>query len=141
MLLVGDAAGLINPMTGEGIYYAVATGIAAGRSAAQAYRAANPARAGELHRRAVHAALGRHLKHTWAAARLSESSTLVEGGIRAAQRDGRIFDELVELGLGDGRISRRLVGHLVRGWPVGSPDVPFTGPRSPAWRRRAECRS
>ena len=74
VLLAGDAAGLINPMTGEGIYYAVATGIAAGRAAAQAYRADNPARAGELHRRAVHAALGRHLKHTWTAARLSESA-------------------------------------------------------------------
>jgi len=115
VLLAGDAAGLINPMTGEGIYYAVATGIAAGRAAAQAYRADNPARAGELHRRAVHAALGRHLKHTWTAARLSESATIVEGGIRAAQRDGRIFDELVELGLGDGRISRRLVGRLAGG--------------------------
>ena len=56
VLLAGDAAGLINPMTGEGIYYAVATGIAAGRAAAQAYRADNPGRAGELHRRAVHAA-------------------------------------------------------------------------------------
>ena len=33
LLLAGDAAGLINPMTGEGIYYAVATGIAAGRAA------------------------------------------------------------------------------------------------------------
>ena len=33
LLLAGDAAGLINPMTGEGIYYAIATGIAAGRSA------------------------------------------------------------------------------------------------------------
>jgi menaquinone-9 beta-reductase len=115
LLLVGDAAGLINPMTGEGIYYAVATGIAAGRAAAQAYRSDNPARAGELHRRSVKVLLGRHLKHTWAAALLSESPTLVEGGIRAAQRDGRIFDELVELGLGDGRISKRLVGHLVGG--------------------------
>jgi hypothetical protein len=68
-----------------------------------------------LHRRAVRALLGRHLKHTWTAARLSESATVVEGGIRAAQRDGRVFDELVELGLGDGRISRHLVGHLVGG--------------------------
>jgi len=115
VLLAGDAAGLINPMTGEGIYYAVATGITAGRAAAQAFRAAAPASAGLLHRRAVHALLGRHLKHTWTAARLAESATLVEGGIRAAQRDGRVFDELVELGLGDGRISRRLVGHLVGG--------------------------
>jgi geranylgeranyl reductase family protein len=115
VLLAGDAAGLINPMTGEGIYYAVATGITAGRAAAQAFRASAPANAGMLHRRAVRALLGRHLKHTWTAARLAESATLVEGGIRAAQRDGRVFDELVELGLGDGRISPRLVGHLVGG--------------------------
>ena len=38
LLLTGDAAGLINPMTGEGIYYAIATGIAAGRSAVRALR-------------------------------------------------------------------------------------------------------
>ena len=61
------------------------------------------------------ALLGRHLKHTWTAARLAESSTLIEGGIRAARRDGRVFDELVELGLGDGRIS----GHLVRRLAAG----------------------
>jgi menaquinone-9 beta-reductase len=115
VLLTGDAAGLINPMTGEGIYYAVATGITAGRATAQAFRASAPANAGMLHRRAVRALLGRHLKHTWTAARLSESATVVEGGIRAAQRDGRVFDELVELGLGDGRISRHLVGHLLGG--------------------------
>ncbi len=38
MLLTGDAAGLVNPMTGEGIYYAVATGVLAGRAAARALR-------------------------------------------------------------------------------------------------------
>ena len=38
VLLAGDAAGLVNPMTGEGIYYAVATGAAAGRTAAVAAR-------------------------------------------------------------------------------------------------------
>lgn len=115
ILLVGDAAHLINPMTGEGIYYAVATGITAGRATAQAFRAHDPARAGALHHRSVDALLGRHLKHTWTAARLAESSTLIEGGIRAARRDGRVFDELVELGLGDGRIS----GHLVRQLAAG----------------------
>lgn len=115
ILLTGDAAHLINPMTGEGIYYAVATGIAAGRATAQAFRSRDPARAGSLHHYMVDALLGRHLKHTWAAALLAERATLVEGGIRAARRDGRIFDELVELGLGDGRISPRLVRHLAAG--------------------------
>jgi len=40
VLLAGDAAGLVNPLTGEGIYYAVATGLIAGRTAAQAVAAA-----------------------------------------------------------------------------------------------------
>jgi geranylgeranyl reductase family protein len=46
VLLAGDAAGLVNPMTGEGIYYAVATGLAAGRAAAEALAAGDPATAG-----------------------------------------------------------------------------------------------
>jgi geranylgeranyl reductase family protein len=113
LLLAGDAAGLINPMTGEGIYYAITTGIAAGRSAVRALRRGGDA--GALHRRAVRAELGRHLKHTWVASRLAEHPVIVDGGIRVARRDGRVFDELVELGLGDGRISGRLVRGQVGG--------------------------
>ena len=40
---------------------------------------------------------------------------IVDGGIRVARRDNQVFDELVELGLGDGRISGRLVRGLVGG--------------------------
>jgi len=113
LLLAGDAAGLINPMTGEGIYYAIATGIAAGQSAVRALRGEGDP--GALHRRAVRAQLGRHLKHTWVASRLAEHPVIVDGGIRVARRDRQVFDELVELGLGDGRISGRLVRGLVTG--------------------------
>ncbi|HEY0621002.1 MAG TPA: FAD-dependent monooxygenase, partial [Kribbella sp.] len=63
VLLVGDAAGLINPMTGEGIYYAVATGLLAGRAAAAAIRAGD-ASAGSTYRREAGRLLGRHLRHT-----------------------------------------------------------------------------
>jgi geranylgeranyl reductase family protein len=114
VLLAGDAASLINPMTGEGIYYAVATGILAGRTAARALAEGDPARAGADHRAAVRRRLGRHLKHTWAAGRLSRVPVVVDAGIRAAVRDRRSFDTLVELGLGDGRIGPRLAGGLVR---------------------------
>ena len=113
LLLTGDAAGLINPMTGEGIYYAIATGISAGRSAVRALRGGGDA--GALHRQAVRALLGRHLKHTFVASKLAEHPGIVDGGIRVARRDGQVFDELVELGLGDGRISGRLVRGLVAG--------------------------
>jgi geranylgeranyl reductase family protein len=113
LLLAGDAAGLINPMTGEGIYYAIATGIAAGQAAVRALRHGGDP--GALHRQAVRAQLGRHLKHTWVASRLAEHPVIVDGGIRVARRDRKVFDELVELGLGDGRISGRLVRGLVAG--------------------------
>jgi len=113
LLLTGDAAGLINPMTGEGIYYAIATGIAAGRTAVRTRR--DPGSAGAEHRRAVRGLLGTHLKHTWVASRLADHPVIVDGGIRLARRDRRVFDEMVELGLGDGRISGRLALGLATG--------------------------
>jgi hypothetical protein len=100
-------------MTGEGIYYAIATGISAGRTAAHARR--DPGSAGAGHRGAVRRLLGTHLKHTWVASRLAEHPTIVDGGIRVARRNRRVFDEIVELGLGDGRISGRLVLGLAGG--------------------------
>ena len=113
VLLVGDAAGLVNPMTGEGIYYAVATGIAAGRTAARAVALGRGDDAGGRHRTVVRAMLGTHLRHTWLASRLAQSPRIVDAGIRAAGRDRHAFDALVELGLGDGRIGPRLAGGLL----------------------------
>ena len=112
LLLVGDAAGLVNPMTGEGIYYAVATGEIAGRTAAQALLEHRAPDVGAHHREGVRALLDRHLKHTWAASRLSRSAGIVGAGIGAAARSQSVFDQLVELGLGDGRITPRLVAGL-----------------------------
>jgi geranylgeranyl reductase family protein len=113
VLLAGDAAGLVNPMTGEGIYYAVATGIIAGRTAARTVRAGRPHDAGAAHRHDVRGLLGRHLRHTWLASRLARSPAVVDAGIRAAGRDRHAFDTLVELGLGDGLIGPRLAGGLL----------------------------
>jgi len=112
VLLSGDAAGLVNPMTGEGIYYAVATGALAGRAAAEALAAHRPADAGARHRAALGRMLGRHLRHTWAAGQLIRATPVIDAGVRAAARDPRVFDQLVELGLGDGRISARLACRL-----------------------------
>lgn len=114
VLLVGDAAHLINPMTGEGIFYAVATGIAAGRAAAEAVAAGDPASAGRRHRASTRPLLARHFKHTAAAARLTRSGRLLEAGLRASARDQGVFDDLVELGLARGRITPRLTAGLAR---------------------------
>jgi geranylgeranyl reductase family protein len=119
VLLVGDAAGLINPMTGEGIYYAVASGILAGRAAAEALAQDAPAQAGRLHRTAVRGLLGRHLRHTFVSSRLSNVPAFVDAGIHAADRDQRVFDDLVEIGLGQGLITPRLATGLARGLATG----------------------
>jgi flavin-dependent dehydrogenase len=120
VLVVGDAAGLINPMTGEGIYYAVASGILAGRAAAEAIAQGSPDRAGRLHRGAVRRLLARHLRHTFVASRLSNLPALVDAGINAARRDQRVFDDLVEIGLGRGLITPRLGTGLAVGLAAGA---------------------
>ncbi|GGQ33153.1 NAD(P)/FAD-dependent oxidoreductase [Streptomyces roseolilacinus] len=105
VLLVGDAAGLVNPLTGEGIHHAVATGIAAGRAAAAALREGRPERAGQRYARATRRILLPHLRHTALAARLAGSARLVGAGLRASAADQRVFDDFVELGLARGRLT------------------------------------
>ena len=101
VLLAGDAAGLINPVTGEGIFYAVLSGALAGAAAAGA---GDPGRA---YRRALRGALGVHFRHTDALAALSRWPWVVDAGITAARGSQRVFDDVVELGLGDGRLRPR----------------------------------
>jgi flavin-dependent dehydrogenase len=115
VLLTGDAAGLVNPMTGEGIYYAVASGILAGRAAARALHGDRPDTAGAVHRASVRRLLGRHLRHTTVTSRLSSVPAVVDAGIRAGARDQRVFDDIVEIGLGRGVITSRVAGGLLRG--------------------------
>jgi flavin-dependent dehydrogenase len=115
VMLVGDAAGLINPMTGEGIYYAIATGMLAGRAAVGALRRGS-GDAGTEYRRAVGALLGRHLRDTALAARLTRSGRVLDAGIKASAADQSVFDNLVEIGLADGVLRAaallRIVGKL-----------------------------
>jgi flavin-dependent dehydrogenase len=116
VLRVGDAAGLINPLTGEGIYYAVLTGAAAGRAAGAAVRDGRPDDAGRRYRRAVAPPLGVHLVNTALAARLSTLDPVVDAGVRASARSQGVFDDFVDLGLGGGRFTPRLaVGLLAAG--------------------------
>jgi geranylgeranyl reductase family protein len=112
VLLAGDAAGLVNPMTGEGIYYAVETGIRAGRAAALTL-ADDGGDAGHRYRADVRGLLGRHLRHTAATATLQRIPGVSAAGVRAAARDQGVFDDLVEMGLGRGTLTRRVVVRLV----------------------------
>ena len=115
ILLAGDAAGLVNPMTGEGIYYAVATGLAAGRAAAEAIAAGDPASAGARYRQLTRPMLGTHLRHVQLAARLCRSGAVIDAGLRSSAAHQRVFDDLVELGLARGHITGTMVRGLVRG--------------------------
>jgi flavin-dependent dehydrogenase len=108
VLLAGDALSLINPLTGEGIFYALLSGRLAGAAAV------GGTDAGTAYARAVRAELGRHLRHTTLLARLTRRPALVDAGVTAARRSPRAMDALVELGLGRGLITPALAGGLAR---------------------------
>jgi geranylgeranyl reductase family protein len=108
VLLAGDALSLINPLTGEGIFYALLSGRLAGAAAVA------PGDAGATYAAALRVELGRHLRHTTLLARLTARPALVDAGVAAAARSPRAMDALVELGLGRGLITPALAGGLAR---------------------------
>ncbi len=109
VLLVGDAASLINPLTGEGIYYAVLSGRLAGAIALTA----DPSAAGRAYRRALRHELGTHLATTSVLSRLSRSPDIFDAGLMLASRDSDAMDVLVEVGLGRGTLPPWLVRRLL----------------------------
>jgi len=114
VLLAGDALALVNPLTGEGIHAAVLSGALAGLAAARAVRSGRPERAGREHRLAMRAAFGRHHRELAAVCTLAAlgDRRVVRAGLCAAGADGRVFDDLVEMGLADGALTGRVVRGL-----------------------------
>jgi menaquinone-9 beta-reductase len=110
VLLAGDAASLVNPLTGEGIYDAVASGILAGRAALL-----GPG-AGAAHRAAMHTTFGRHHAHTTLLARLVPHSRFLDAAVAAAARHQPVFDAAVDLGLGRGTASWRDLARVAGGF-------------------------
>jgi geranylgeranyl reductase family protein len=105
VLLVGDAASLINPLTGEGIFYAIRSGRLAG---AAAISPGGPA-AGAVYRQALARSLGRHLRHTSALALLSRHRPALDAALAAAATRPALLDRLVDVGLADGLIPPALL--------------------------------
>ena len=113
VLLAGDAASLINPLTGEGIYYALLSGSLAGAAAMSAVVAGRPGRAGGAYRRALAGELGRHLRHTTLLANLAgRHRVLMDSAVRSASRRTELYDTLVEIGLGRGTIPAASLARL-----------------------------
>lgn len=108
VLLAGDAASLVNPLTGEGIYYALLSGRLAGVAAVSE---GDP---GTTYRALLNRELGRHLAHTTLLARLTAYPRVLDAGVRAVRHDREAFQALVEVGLGRGLITPRLVTALGR---------------------------
>ncbi len=100
VLLAGDAAALVNPLTGEGIYDAVASGALA------AHAALLGAAAGRAHRAAMRRAFGRHRSHLAVLARLMPHTRFLDAAVAAAARDRAVFDAAVDLGLAGGTADR-----------------------------------
>jgi geranylgeranyl reductase family protein len=114
VLLVGDAASLINPLTGEGIYYALVSGRIAGTAAVGA--PANPLGA---YRAGLRQALGNHLRTTDVLARATQSPRFIDAAIGTAARRSDVFDLLVDVGLGAGTVPLSLASSVVRAWIHG----------------------
>jgi geranylgeranyl reductase family protein len=114
VLLTGDALGLVNPLTGEGIHAAMRSGAVAGGVAARVARAGAGERAGSRYRRRLAAAMGAHLRHMDLVIRLSVDPRVVRAGLEVSAKDQRVFDTLVELGLADGTLTPQLVFALIR---------------------------
>jgi geranylgeranyl reductase family protein len=106
VLLAGDAASLVNPLTGEGIFYALLSGRLAALAAAEVPGAPGPHYAALLRR-----ALGRHLRHTAALARLTAYPSLTDLLVAIA-RDPRVLDTVGELAFGKGVITPRMATSL-----------------------------
>lgn len=110
VLLTGDAASLINPFTGEGIFSAIASGALAGSAAVSA-----PGRAGNDYTAALTRRFGSQHRQFRVLYPLVESRTVLDAVIRACQRDPRTFDRLLEVGLGDARFALSDIPRLVSG--------------------------
>ncbi len=109
VLLAGDAASMVHPLTGEGIYYALLMGAMAGAAAVRFDEDPGKAYVGALRHR-----LAGHLRDLALAARLFASTYPVEVSLRAAAADPRAFGDLCEFALGTGRLTPRLVADLTR---------------------------
>jgi geranylgeranyl reductase family protein len=107
VLLAGDALSLINPFTGEGIFYAVLSGALAGAAAAAGPDVVAARYTGALRRR-----LGRHLRHAGVATWFTRRPAVVDAAVRAASADRRVFDRMAALGMGGGTFDARTVARI-----------------------------
>jgi flavin-dependent dehydrogenase len=96
VLMAGDAASLVNPMSGEGIWYAVKSGMLAGQAVAHG------AVAGAWYRNQLDRAFGRHLRHANFMARVGQIGSSPSLGTRMTVVDEDFFYDQVGVSIGGG---------------------------------------
>lgn len=95
VLLAGDAAGLVNPVSGEGIATALLSGMLAARLAVT-----QPARAGRLYRTALGRHLRTHLRQAHLASRLMRNPRWTAATVASAAASPSVFAALADLTVG-----------------------------------------
>lgn len=109
VLLAGDAASLVNPLTGEGIWYAVVSGRLAGLVATTV----TPDRAGAVYRRRLRSRLGAHLATTTLLGRTAAARPgLLDRAVRVIRDDRDAFERVAGVGLAGGLLPPRLAVRL-----------------------------
>jgi geranylgeranyl reductase family protein len=111
VLLAGDAASLVNPLSGEGIYYALASGRLAAAAALHA-----PTEPLAAYRELLGRALGRHFRSAALLAKAIRSRRIATATMAAAGSSQALFDALVELGLGHAKVSPRMIASIPAAW-------------------------
>jgi menaquinone-9 beta-reductase len=107
IVLAGDAASLVNPVSWEGISYAISSGLAAGAAALE------PNRVAAQYRAALRRRFARHHRHVTLLAGLTGWRAVVDAALSAAAGSQRVFDDIAELSLAEGLITPRLGANLV----------------------------
>ena len=118
VLLAGDAAGLVNPLTGEGIDLAIESGELAGEAAVAAAERGDFSRESlGGYERACEATFGRLLRLNAWLGRAFSMPWLLDRIFRAGNRSEAMREQIAQVALGGQRaaITARMVAELVRG--------------------------
>jgi geranylgeranyl reductase family protein len=121
ILLAGDAASLVNPLSGEGIFYALVSGLLAGLAAVTARAPA------VAYRLALRRRLGRHLRHSGVLARFMRHPSFVRAALTAAGAHPTVHASLVDVTLGGGTIPPAVLRRVAQAYARGA--LPAAGQR------------
>lgn len=107
IILIGDAASMINPLSGEGIFYGMAAGEIVGSRIAECKESESCQKALRQAERDIRKRFVAHFRSNYVASVLLRSRIWAAISIRASSRDSRVVADAAELLFGEGRIKMR----------------------------------